>query len=207
MARQQVPVLHALSLRPIALSGPTAVTRRGATGDPLAVDAEGCAVHSAVSTRSNKMPAPVGSEDPAPPTRLADRGQVAVLDRPNDSPASRADQSSQHPSDARTPDICAESRRGSFPVADTLPVRPCRGRTDPISGARYGHPRDSGYSSPRSATDRDCFDLMWHRHTGEWHCVSERLSDFNVVISCIASRCQRAVRTNACGWGDPAEPK
>ena len=20
------------------------------------------------------------------------------------------------------------------------------------------------------------FDLMWHRHTGEWHCVSERLS-------------------------------
>ena len=23
---------------------------------------------------------------------------------------------------------------------------------------------------------RDCFDLMWHRHTGEWHCVSERLS-------------------------------
>jgi hypothetical protein len=23
---------------------------------------------------------------------------------------------------------------------------------------------------------RDCFDLMWHRHTGEWLCVSERLS-------------------------------
>jgi hypothetical protein len=23
---------------------------------------------------------------------------------------------------------------------------------------------------------RDCFDLMWHRHTGEWYCVSERLS-------------------------------
>jgi len=23
---------------------------------------------------------------------------------------------------------------------------------------------------------QDCFDLMWHRHTGEWHCVSERLS-------------------------------
>ena len=23
---------------------------------------------------------------------------------------------------------------------------------------------------------RDCFDLMWHRHTGEWHRVSERLS-------------------------------
>jgi hypothetical protein len=23
---------------------------------------------------------------------------------------------------------------------------------------------------------RDRFDLMWHRHTGEWHCVSERLS-------------------------------
>ena len=23
---------------------------------------------------------------------------------------------------------------------------------------------------------RDCFDLMWHRHTGEWHCVGERLS-------------------------------
>jgi hypothetical protein len=22
----------------------------------------------------------------------------------------------------------------------------------------------------------DCFDLMWHRHTGEWHRVSERLS-------------------------------
>ena len=21
---------------------------------------------------------------------------------------------------------------------------------------------------------RDCFDLMWHRHTGEWHCASER---------------------------------
>jgi hypothetical protein len=23
---------------------------------------------------------------------------------------------------------------------------------------------------------RNCFDLMWHRHTGEWHCVSQRLS-------------------------------
>jgi hypothetical protein len=23
---------------------------------------------------------------------------------------------------------------------------------------------------------RDGIDLMWHRHTGEWHCVSERLS-------------------------------
>lgn len=23
---------------------------------------------------------------------------------------------------------------------------------------------------------RDCFYLMWHRHTGEWHCVGERLS-------------------------------
>ncbi len=23
---------------------------------------------------------------------------------------------------------------------------------------------------------RDCFDLMWHRHTGEWHCMGERLS-------------------------------
>lgn len=23
---------------------------------------------------------------------------------------------------------------------------------------------------------RDCFGLMWHRHTGEWHCVGERLS-------------------------------
>jgi hypothetical protein len=23
---------------------------------------------------------------------------------------------------------------------------------------------------------RDCFDLSWHRHTGEWFCVSERLS-------------------------------
>ena len=23
---------------------------------------------------------------------------------------------------------------------------------------------------------RDCFDLLWHRHTGEWHRVAERLS-------------------------------
>ncbi len=23
---------------------------------------------------------------------------------------------------------------------------------------------------------QDCFDLMWHRHNGEWHCVGERLS-------------------------------
>jgi hypothetical protein len=23
---------------------------------------------------------------------------------------------------------------------------------------------------------RDCFDLMWHRHTGEWFCVSARLT-------------------------------
>jgi hypothetical protein len=23
---------------------------------------------------------------------------------------------------------------------------------------------------------QDCFDLMWRRHTGKWHCVSERLS-------------------------------
>ena len=23
---------------------------------------------------------------------------------------------------------------------------------------------------------RDCFDLSWHRHTGEWFCVFERLS-------------------------------
>jgi len=23
---------------------------------------------------------------------------------------------------------------------------------------------------------RDCFDLMWHRHTGEWHCVGACLS-------------------------------
>jgi hypothetical protein len=23
---------------------------------------------------------------------------------------------------------------------------------------------------------RDCFDLMWHWHTVEWHCVSDRLS-------------------------------
>jgi len=23
---------------------------------------------------------------------------------------------------------------------------------------------------------RDCFDLMWHRHTGEWYRVGERLS-------------------------------
>ena len=23
---------------------------------------------------------------------------------------------------------------------------------------------------------RDCFDLSWHRHTGEWFCLFERLS-------------------------------
>ncbi len=22
---------------------------------------------------------------------------------------------------------------------------------------------------------RDCFDLMWHRHTGEWYCMFERV--------------------------------
>jgi hypothetical protein len=24
--------------------------------------------------------------------------------------------------------------------------------------------------------NRDCFDVLWHRHTGEWHCVFQGLS-------------------------------
>lgn len=35
-----------------------------------------------------------------------------------------------------------------------------------------------GFDAPFARLDdisRDCFNLMWHRHTGEWHLVFERL--------------------------------
>src|SRR5271165_738037 len=111
-------------------------------------------VHSVVSTGSNRTPAPEASEGPVPPTRLGDRGRDAALHQPGDSPATRAGQGPRGPSDGQTPEICAEYRRVSFLVADTLPVRSCHGRTGPKPVARYGRPRGSGYSPPRPATDR-----------------------------------------------------
>lgn len=39
--------------------------------------------------------------------------------------------------------------------------------------------RAAGFDAPFARLDyvsRDCFDVLWHRHTGEWHRVFARLS-------------------------------
>jgi hypothetical protein len=46
---------------------------------------------------------------------------------------------------------------------------------------RTGDPQApaAGFDAPFAHLDyisQDCFELMWHRHTGAWHCVGERLS-------------------------------
>ena len=74
-------------------------------------------------------------------------------------------------------------------------VRPSAGFNDPVAtqGKRHGNKRRfltrcrsddpaslaAEFDAPFARLDyvsRDCFDLLWHRHTGEWHRVAERLS-------------------------------
>jgi hypothetical protein len=50
-----------------------------------------------------------------------------------------------------------------------------------ITRYRSDDPRSSapGFEAPFARLEyvsRDCFDLSWHRHTGEWFCLFERLS-------------------------------